>query len=162
MSARLCALVLLLLLLAACAPAAAPGGSTAVPPAPPPLDPAAVALGAQVYAAHCAACHGAALEGEANWKEQNPDGTWRSPPHDATGHTWHHADSVLLQAIRAGGARFAGEEVGGVSLMPAFGDTLNEAEIAAVLAFIKSTWPEEIRAVQWQQTQQEQAAPALD
>ena len=32
--------------------------------------------------------------------------------------------------------------------MPAFGQTLSDAEIWAVLAFIKSRWPEEIRARQ--------------
>jgi mono/diheme cytochrome c family protein len=38
--------------------------------------------------------------------------------------------------------------------MPAFAGTLTDEEIAAVLTYIKSTWPEDIRAIQWQQTVQ--------
>lgn len=157
---RLAAAPLLVALLIGCA--TGPSFRATPPeksPAPPALDPAAVALGAQVYAANCASCHGAELEGEANWKEQNPDGSFRSPPHDASGHTWHHADNVLLEAIREGGARFDGEDIGGDSPMPAFGGQLSEAEMTAVLAFIKSTWPADIRALQWEQTVHGAVAP---
>jgi mono/diheme cytochrome c family protein len=38
--------------------------------------------------------------------------------------------------------------------MPAFGDRLGDREIWAVLAFIKSRWPAEIRAVQEERNQQ--------
>ena len=54
-------------------------------------DPELVALGASVYAQHCAACHGRELEGEPNWRRRKADGTLPAPPHDATGHTWHHS-----------------------------------------------------------------------
>ncbi len=37
-------------------------------------DPAAVAAGEDTYKGHCAACHGADLEGEPNWKVRNPEG----------------------------------------------------------------------------------------
>lgn len=40
--------------------------------------------------------------------------------------------------------------------MPAFGDALTGDEIAAVLDFIKSTWPAEMRQYQWEVTQQAQ------
>lgn len=39
----------------------------------------------------------------------------------------------------------------GVSMtsgMPAFGEILTDGDIAAILAFIKSTWPDRIRAIQ--------------
>jgi mono/diheme cytochrome c family protein len=36
--------------------------------------------------------------------------------------------------------------------MPAFEDVLTDDEISAVLAYIKSDWPEEIRQIQWERT----------
>lgn len=121
----------------------------------PTLAPASVALGAAVYAAQCASCHGVDLAGESEWKAQNEDGSFRAPPHDASGHTWHHGDEMLLEAIRLGGARFDGLNIGGTSNMPAFAGTLAQGEITAVLAFIKSTWPEDVRALQWEATLRE-------
>ena len=56
--------------------------------------------GRQLYVAHCASCHGANLEGQANWQTRRPDGKLPAPPHDATGHTWHHADRVLFDITR--------------------------------------------------------------
>ena len=109
-------------------------------------DPADVALvrdGRQVYQSQCASCHGANLEGERNWRKRRPDGTLPSPPHDATGHTWHHADKVLFDITKFGGQRSA--PPGFVSRMPAFGEILSDRQIHAVLAYIKSLWPEPIR-----------------
>lgn len=117
------------------------------------LDVDEIALGQMVYVEHCASCHGANLEGEENWKMPNEDGSFKAPPHDKTGHTWHHADSLLLDSMRAGGARLTGT-MAGKSNMPAFGEILTEAEMKAVLTYIKSTWPDNIRSTQWQQTQQ--------
>lgn len=123
------------------------------PPAPDPGDAALVALGRAVYAAQCAACHGAALEGQPNWRERRPDGLLPAPPHDATGHTWHHADAQLMAIIRDGMVPFG--PPGYRSEMPAFKDVLSGREIAAVLAFIKSTWPAEARARQARITAQQ-------
>jgi mono/diheme cytochrome c family protein len=64
-----------------------------------PRDTAKLALGAQLYAQRCAACHGAKLEGQLNWRERMPNGRMPTPPHDESGHTWHHADGVLFAAI---------------------------------------------------------------
>ena len=115
------------------------------------LDEGEIDTGQQIYADYCAECHGADLQGEADWKIQNEDGSFRAPPHDAGGHTWHHSDAVLLEVVRLGGARLT-EDVGGTSNMPAYGEILSEAQIQAVLTYIKSTWPEEARQVQWEQT----------
>jgi mono/diheme cytochrome c family protein len=123
-------------------------------PAPPAFAPTEIALGETVYADNCASCHGVDLEGEAQWKIQNKDDSFRAPPHSADGHTWHHADSLLIEAIREGGARFEGLNIGGSSNMPAFAATLTDEEIIAVLVYIKSTWPDDIHALQWQQTVQ--------
>jgi len=101
-----------------------------------------VVLGRQVYAATCAACHGADLEGQPDWRRRNANGRMPAPPHDASGHTWHHADGQLFTITKHGlGAVVPGY----ASDMPAYDGILTDAEIAAVLAFIKSTWPERER-----------------
>lgn len=123
-------------------------------PTPPPLptaDPDMLAIGMSIYDQYCAACHGANLEGAADWKTQNADGSFRPPPHNAEGHTWHHNDRILIEAIKEGGARLP-DNIGGTSNMPAFKDVLTNEEITAVLAYIKSSWPEDIRQAQWEQT----------
>jgi S-disulfanyl-L-cysteine oxidoreductase SoxD len=122
-------------------------------PSIPVLDPQSIERGQKVYAQYCAACHGADLEGQANWKEQNADGTFRAPPHDAEGHTWHHSDAQLIEAINRGGARLPAD-IGGTSNMPGYEAVLTAQEISDVLNYIKSTWPEEIQDIQWQQTSQ--------
>lgn len=102
--------------------------------------------GRTLYDAHCAACHGFALEGQADWKENNPDGSFRAPPHDETGHTWHHSDAYLIESIKLGGARLPANI--GISAMPAYEGVLAEAEIEAILTYIKNDWPADILASQ--------------
>ena len=114
-------------------------------------NPRLVALGKSVYHDHCASCHGANLEGQPNWKERLPSGRLPAPPHDATGHTWHHADKQLFDLTKNG---VAGTLPGYQSDMPAFKDVLRDDEIWAALAYIKSTWPPDIRARQERLNQQ--------
>jgi mono/diheme cytochrome c family protein len=108
-----------------------------------PTDAMQVARGKTVYAEQCASCHGARLEGQPNWQSRKPDGRMPAPPHDASGHTWHHPDQVLFEITKQGISPFA--PPGYESDMAAFGGVLSDADIWAVLAFIKSSWPEEIR-----------------
>lgn len=107
-------------------------------------DPEQVALGRSVYADHCAACHGAELEGQPDWQTRNADGRMPAPPHDASGHTWHHAEEQLFWIVKRGIELYASP--GYRSDMPAFAATLSDEEIWAVLAYIKSSWPERERA----------------
>lgn len=108
-------------------------------------DPAIVALGANVYEANCASCHGANLEGQANWRSPGEDGRLPAPPHDETGHTWHHDGDTLFQLTKYGvGALINDPDY--ASNMPIYDGVLSDEEIIAVLSYIKSTWPEEIRA----------------
>lgn len=115
---------------------------TVAPPLPT-LNPAAVAEGERLYARYCAICHGANLEGAPDWKVRLSDGSLPPPPQDSSGHTWHHADSLLLTIIRDGGDPTTN------SKMPAFGDRLSDDEIWAILTFFKSRWSEEERKFQW-------------
>ncbi len=105
-----------------------------------------VARGAHVYGEHCAVCHGDRLQGQPDWQTRKADGRLPAPPHDASGHTWHHSDEQLF-AITKGGIE-ALAPPGYKSDMPAFAGTLSDRDIWAVLAYIKSTWPDEIRSRQ--------------
>lgn len=110
-----------------------------------------VAMGQAVYARSCASCHGLDLEGQTDWKRPLPTGGYPAPPHDQTGHTWHHPDALLFKITKFGGQATASRGVR--SQMPAFKDVLTDEEIWAVLAYIKSRWPDAIRARQEQITQ---------
>jgi len=107
---------------------------------------AQLAEGKALYEANCAACHGINGEGEADWKTLNADGSYRAPPHDSSGHTWHHPDQLLLQIITKGG---------GVpnSSMSGFEDNLTEEEIELTLEYIKTFWEPELRESQADVTQ---------
>ena len=110
-----------------------------------PEDARLLVLGQKVYAAQCAACHGQRLEGQPNWRERGADGRLPAPPHEASGHTWHHPDEVLFRITKYGVAKAANLK-NYESAMPAYEDRLSDEEIIAVLSWIKSKWPPEIRA----------------
>lgn len=120
------------------------------PPSVPALDPNKIDEGAKIYGAHCASCHAAGLAGEADWQTPNPDGSFKAPPHDSSGHTWHHSDRQLVDLVLYGSSLTQ-------SRMPAFEDRLTEAEVESVLEFFKAQWGPEERAWQWQVTWQESA-----
>lgn len=105
-----------------------------------------VARGHKIYMVNCAQCHGNRLEGQTNWQTPYPNGRMPAPPHDGTGHTWHHPDDMLAGIIKNGMKPYV--EPGYESDMPAFGGRLSDQDIHDVLSFIKSTWPEE--AIRWQ------------
>lgn len=115
---------------------------------------ATIALGKRLYAKRCATCHGVGLEGQRDWKRPLPSGRMRAPPHDASGHTWHHPDGVLFRITRDGPAAIVSR--GYQSDMPAFGKVMSDGEIRAVLAFIKSIWPERERQYQAEMSRREQ------
>jgi mono/diheme cytochrome c family protein len=104
-------------------------------------------LGAEVYQANCAGCHGQDGQGQPNWQRRGSDGIYPAPPHDSTGHTWHHADGLLFRIVRDGGQAVYGSP-GIVSGMPPFGGQLTDEEIRAVLAYIKRWWGPDEREFQ--------------
>ncbi|MGB3289331.1 MAG: cytochrome c [Burkholderiaceae bacterium] len=119
-----------------------------------PSDPSLVMRGKAIYANNCAACHGQQLQGQPNWRDRMPDGKLPAPPHDKTGHTWHHPDAMLIDMVRNGLVPGKTAPPGYVSDMPAYRDVLNDQEIIAVLAYIKSSWPPKVLEAQKEVTLQ--------
>ncbi len=151
--ARRTSLLAFALVAAACgvpaepAPEAPFGNLLAEAPPPPPIDEKLAAEGERLYLASCAACHGVDLAGDPNWKIPRDDGTYPPPPHDASGHTWHHPTSQLVDIVLSGTT-----ELGGT--MPGFAGRLDEEQIRAILEYFRTTWTPEQRAYQWQATWQ--------
>lgn len=106
-----------------------------------------LAEGRALYLDNCASCHGKNLEGQPNWQTPGPDGAFPAPPHDESGHTWHHPDALLFRITKFGSKAALGLDDPQLS-MPAFESVLTDDEITSILSFIKSTWSEEIRAQQ--------------
>lgn len=109
--------------------------------------PELIAAGEDVYVRHCAVCHGDNLQGQENWTEPLTSGLLPAPPHDETGHTWHHADDQLFEVVKYGPAVAMGDP-DYRSAMPAFKDLLGDNAILAVLSYIRSTWPAPLRDAQ--------------
>ena len=108
-----------------------------------PNDTRLISAGQAIYGEHCAECHGKNLEGQVNWRQRDAEGYMPAPPHDETGHTWHHADLLLFQLTKVGLEGITGSKH--KTRMPTYGDVLSDEEIVAVLSYIKSRWPKKIR-----------------
>ena len=106
-------------------------------------DERVISLGQQVYVQNCAACHGAQLEGQPSWYHRDANGYMPAPPHDETGHTWHHSDDYLFSMTKYGIEKVIGKKY--PNNMPIYKDHLTDEQIIAVLSYIKSTWPRHIR-----------------
>ena len=107
-----------------------------------------VQAGEKIYQAQCASCHGRYLEGQPDWRTRDANGFLPAPPHDATGHTWHHADDLLFEITKYGPSVVINDD-SYKTIMPAYQNILSDEDIVAVLSFIKNTWPEEQRS--WQE-----------
>lgn len=132
---RMGAFLLLPIVLIACSGA----NDNVIAPAEP--DSESYNIGQTVYTSYCAACHGAQGQGQFPDAPMQPDDTGRigAPPHNETGHTWHHEDELLIQIIREGG-------MGSPEMfypMPPFGEILSDEQITAVIAYIKTLWTDE-------------------
>lgn len=82
----------------------------------------------RLYNQHCAECHGQNGEGE----QPDPMAAGKAPPHNNTGHTWHHPDQQNFATVWQGGVK-----------MPAFHEKLTPDEILLVLGYLKTWWDEE-------------------
>ena len=107
-----------------------PSGSIPAPDEPIAVTAQSLELGASLYAQSCARCHGA--QGQ---------GTRRAPSLNVKGYLADTNDAALQQIITLGVSNTA---------MPAWGDRLTDAEIQAIVGFIRS----------WEATAPEVATPA--
>lgn len=107
----------------------------------PDADQGMVARGEQLYAASCVQCHGGPTGGQIS---DIP------PRHNAEGHTWHHSDCLLAEIVLDGLPPRPGAT--GDQVMPAYRDELTEADVEAILAFLKTWWTDEQRSSQAETT----------
>lgn len=113
----------------------------------PPATGETLAAGKRLYEQHCALCHGVNGEGE----QPDPLAPGAAPPHNADGHTWHHADQQNFATVWYGR--------GAQGTMPPFYNRLTPDEIIQVLAYIKTWWEADELAQQIELTQR--AADAI-
>ncbi|WP_456393774.1 c-type cytochrome [Nitratifractor sp.] len=107
-------------------------------------NPKDLALGERLFAKNCAVCHGKAGAGNGeDWKKKRSDGRFPPPPLNGTAHTWHHSPELLATIIAKGAATY-GKAYSG--WMPGFSKKLSDKERLAILKYIHSLWPEEIRS----------------
>lgn len=113
--------------------------------------------GRRIYQVHCASCHGERGEGAPAWQRPNEQGELPAPPHDASGHTWKHADGMLYRVVKEGWRDpFNRTER---LTMPAFGGTLSPREIGAVIDYLKTMWTPKQRAFQQQESRDDPFPP---
>ncbi len=114
------------------------------------MDDRDIRNGSHLYQEHCASCHGVQLEGQPNWQQPGDDGLLPAPPHDETGHTWHHDNQLLFNYTKLGGTALleARGVTGFKSGMPGFTELVDDDGIWDILAYIRSTWPDEVKTIQ--------------
>ena len=112
-----------------------------------PTESLKISRGKEIADKFCSLCHGKNLEGQSNWRQRKENGKLPAPPLNGKGHTWHHADELLFGMIKEGIVPPYGPPNYQTD-MPAWGTTLSDEDIWAVLAYIKSVWPEEAQKIQ--------------
>ena len=91
-----------------------------------------VELGANVFKANCASCHGSNAEATPEWTKPDANGFYPPPPLNGTAHAWHHPFPMLKRTI----------EEGSQGRMPGWKGRLSEEEIESVIAWFQSLWPD--------------------
>ena len=97
--------------------------------------------GEELFRKHCAACHGEEAIGQ---DPSQPAGGWDmqelqlAPALNGSGHAWHHSPALLFDYIQKG-------SIDGTSPMPSFGNVLGDDQIAAIISYFQSLWPEGTR-----------------
>lgn len=107
---------------------------------------AQVGLGHTLYDQHCAFCHGPDLAGKAGWDGEYPTGGRPPLPLDGSAPTWRLSDRDMFDVVKYGGQPFSPPSYR--NAMPAFETELADADIWAILSFVKSRWPEDARTRQ--------------
>ena len=83
------------------------------------------------------------IQGQPNWRKRDDAVYLPAPPHDKTGHTWHHSDAYLFKITKYGLEKLIGEKY--PNNMPAYEKLLKDEEIIASLSYIKSMQPKSIQ-----------------
>ena len=73
--------------------------------------------------------------GQPDWRQRLPNGRLPAPPHDATGHTWHHSDEQIFRIVKDG---LPALPPGYQSGMQAYGGVLDDAQIKAILDLLRA------------------------
>ncbi len=107
-------------------------------------DPNVVARGQALYRQQCTECHGT-IGRDQILSTSSMGSTPTAPPHDASGHTWRHPDYALVQLTKSGEVAALCRSLDETA-MPRFESAMSDRQILDVLSYIKSTWPDEIRA----------------
>ncbi len=99
-----------------------------------------VVEGKALFQKNCAVCHGVEAVGE-NTAYRNggekPEGGYYAPALNGTAHAWHHPPDMLFRIVKKGSPAKGSPMVG-------FQGRMNDGEIEAVLAYLRSIWPEKI------------------
>lgn len=111
------------------------------------VNPRIYSQGQRLFQLNCAKCHGQQGEGAKNWRTPDKYGKNPAPPLNGTGHTWHHSTKALTSVIKNGTGKIGGN-------MPAWKDKLSNSEIALILTWITSQWPDEIYTAWYNQRHQ--------
>ncbi len=106
--------------------------------------PAQVALGRVLYRQHCAYCHGSDREGHEDWRPDTPVASGLGPALDERSPSVDRSDREVFERVKFGGQPFLPPSTR--SHMPAFEFNLTDAQIWALVAYLKSRWPEEVLA----------------
>ena len=104
--------------------------------APVPADAADAAMGAKISAKHCAKCHGEAGKGDGDvLKKLKSRGKVFPSPSDWSNSAGmsRYTDEQLVKIIKGGG-----KAAGKSKIMPRWGHRLSDAEIADLVAYIRS------------------------
>jgi S-disulfanyl-L-cysteine oxidoreductase SoxD len=93
--------------------------------------------------AHCASCHGGNIEGQPNWRARRTRRVFfrRHLTTRAATPGIIRTDCCSTKLGIAVAANLKDYK----TRMPVFGGTLSEEEIIALLSYIKSRWPEDVR-----------------
>lgn len=107
---------------------------------------AQVGLGHTLYTQYCAYCHGDTLAGQEAWDGDYPKGGRPAVPLDGTAPIWRLSDRDIFDITKFGGQPFSPPSY--KNDMPAYEGRLADADIWAILAYVKSRWPEDIHVKQ--------------
>ncbi len=121
-------------LFTACSKDDAPAGAAV--PAGGRFDPASIARGAELYAQHCAQCHGPQAQGHPDWQTPSDGSFAAAPPLNGTGNDWKRNRGELVAVIKDGVVR-----KDGVLVMPAWKQRLSERDIDDIIVWFQSQWP---------------------